>query len=83
MHSPNRQNHMRNIMLLAVTSLLMVACAEPPNVGKPRAEMTERERDSTIAESGLPGAGVVKRGMAMADAQAKHAAMLDSITDGN
>ncbi len=74
---------MRNIMLLALSSLLMVACAEPPNVGKPRAEMTQRERDSTIAESGLPGSGVVKRGMAIADLEAKRAAMRDSIFDGN
>lgn len=50
---------------------------------KPRAEMTQRERDSTIAASGLPGSSVVKKGMSMADAQARRAAMLDSVTDGN
>jgi hypothetical protein len=45
--------------------------------------MTQRERDSTIAISGLPGAGVVKKGMNMADAGAKRAAMIDSALSGN
>jgi hypothetical protein len=45
--------------------------------------MSQRERDSTIAVSGLPGAGVVKKGMSIADAEAKRQAMLDSVSNGN
>jgi len=72
------------ITLFAVPVILaVVACAEPPAVGKPRSEMTQREKDSILAESGLPGSGVVKKGMNMADAQAKRAAMLDSIAKDN
>jgi hypothetical protein len=72
------------ITLFAVPVILvLVACAEPPAVGKPRSEMTQREKDSILAESGLPGSGVVKKGMNMADAQAKRAAMLDSISKDN
>lgn len=75
---------MRIILRFAApVALLAVACAEPPAMDKPRAEMTQRERDSTIAASGLPGSSVVKKGMSMADAQARRAAMLDSVTDGN
>ena len=69
---------------LAVSvALALVACAEPPPAGKPRSQMTQREKDSVIAASGLPGAGVVKKGMSMADAEARRAAMLDSVTNGN
>jgi hypothetical protein len=45
--------------------------------------MSQRERDSTIAASGLPGSGVVKKGMHIADVEAQRAAMLDSVTAGN
>jgi hypothetical protein len=45
--------------------------------------MTQREKDSVIAASRLPGSGVVKKGMQIADGQAQRAAMLDSITAGN
>ena len=62
---------------------VLTACAEPAKVEKPRSQMTQRERDSTIAISGLPGAAVVKKGMDMADAGAKRAAMLDSASSGN
>jgi hypothetical protein len=45
--------------------------------------MTQRERDSAIGASRLPGSGVVRKGMNMADAQAKRAAALDSLTGSN
>ncbi|MGK2962022.1 MAG: hypothetical protein ACSLFK_07740 [Gemmatimonadaceae bacterium] len=43
--------------------------------------MTQRERDSTIAASGLPGSGVVKRAMSIADAEARRAAAFDSASE--
>ncbi len=43
--------------------------------------MTQRERDSTIANSVLPGAGVVKRAMNTADAQAVRAAAYEAISE--
>ncbi len=63
--------------------LLMVACAEPPKLTKTRAEMSQRERDSVIGASRLPGAGVVRKGMSMSDAQTARAAMLDSLAGEN
>ena len=74
---------MMRCRIFAGTLLVLVACAEPAKVEKPRARMTQRERDSTIAASGLPGAEVVKKGMKMADVGAKRAAMLDSASSGN
>ena len=61
----------------------LVACAEPPKFKKARADMTELEKDSAIAESGLPGAGVVKRGLSIAGVEAKQEAMLDSVDKEN
>ena len=37
-------------------------------------ELTERERDSVIAKSALPGSGVVGRAMEISDSAAVHAA---------
>jgi hypothetical protein len=70
-------------VLLATVLPLLVACSEPPKVEKPRSRMSQRERDSTIAASGLPGSGVVKKGMHLADIEARRAAMLDSVSSGN
>ena len=69
------------VLILALP--LFSACVEPPKVDKPRSAMTQRERDSTIAESGLPGSQVVRKGMHIADIEARHAATLDSLTGGN
>lgn len=74
-----RQISMRKPRLIAVFLTLLAACAEPSKVEKPRSQMSQRERDSTIAVSGLPGAGVVKKGMSIADAEAKRQAMFDSV----
>ena len=74
----------RGMTVFVTCSLLLVAgCAEKPKFEKARSEMTQREKDSVIAASGLPGSSVVKKGMSIADGQAKRAAMMDSITDGN
>jgi hypothetical protein len=70
-------------LLIIPGALLLFACAEPSKVKKPRSEMTELERDSTIAESGLPGSGVVKRGLKLRSVEAAHAAALDSAGNEN
>ena len=63
--------------------IALAACAEPPKFKKARADMTELEKDSAIAESGLPGSGVVKRGLSIAGVEAKQEAMLDSVDKEN
>jgi hypothetical protein len=47
---------------------------------KPHQELTERQRDSIIGESSLPGAGVVKRALQTSDGAAERAAQLDSMS---
>ena len=70
---------MRNPSLFILILSVLTACAEPPKLDKPRSQMSQRERDSTIAASGLPGAGVVKKGMSIADAESRRQAMFDSV----
>jgi hypothetical protein len=68
---------------VALVALGVTACAAPAKFDKPRDQMSERERDSTIAASGLPGSGVVKKAMAISDAENRHAAVQESASDGN
>jgi len=68
-------------MWLPALSVLLAACADAPEIRKPRSEMTQRERDSAVAESGLPGSEVVKRAMNTSDAEARRAAAFDSIAE--
>jgi hypothetical protein len=74
---------MRNSRLFAVFLTLVAGCAEPSKVEKPRSEMSQREKDSALSVSGLPGAGVVKKGLSIADAEARRQAMFDSVGKDN
>ena len=65
-------------VLIAAVMLCAAACAAPVKVDKPRDEMSQREKDSVLAASSLPGAGVVKKAMAMSDAEAVRQAAADS-----
>ena len=71
----------RPSMWLPSLAVVLTACAAEPDIEKPRSEMTQRERDSTIAISGLPGSGVVKKAMNIADAEARRAAAYDSASE--
>ena len=68
--------HSRTLFSLAL--LILAGCAEPVNVDKPRSEMTQRERDSTVAISGLPGSKTVGQAIDISDSEARRAAALDS-----
>jgi hypothetical protein len=68
----------RHVIFAAAAAASLAACAEEPKFTKARSEMTQRERDSTIAASGLPGSGVVRKAITISDAEAKRAAEYDS-----
>jgi hypothetical protein len=74
---------MRKNILWIAPLLMLAACAEPSKVKKPRDQMTDREKEEALANSPLPGAGVVKKSLAIADKEAAHQAMIDSISNGN
>jgi hypothetical protein len=57
-------------------ALALASCAKSGSETK--RELTERERDSTIGESVLPGAGVVKRAMSASDSAAARARAMDA-----
>ena len=66
--------------LLVVAGMLLcalAACSKHSGADHGRSSMSERQRDSTIAKSRLPGAGVVGRALAVSDSPAARAARLD------
>ena len=71
---------MRRVSWLALACLIAAAgcSASKDHAGSPKT-LTERERDSLIARSRLPGAQTVGRAIAVSDRQAARAADMDSL----
>jgi hypothetical protein len=61
-------------ILAAAALLCVVALGCSPHSQSARAPLTERQRDSVLARSGLPGATVVGRAMDVSDRAADRAA---------
>ena len=61
---------MRTGMMVAVLLVLVSGCAKK---AAPTKELTERQRDSLIGVSGLPGGTVVTRALATSDSAAARA----------
>ena len=55
----------------------ILSCSSSGHAGR---ELSERERDSVIARSVLPGAAVVGRAMAISDRAQRRSASMDSLT---
>jgi hypothetical protein len=62
------------IALAGLTLVFLLACSERAPEEDDRPAMTQRQRDSTIAESILPGASTVGRALEVADSAAARAA---------
>ena len=74
-----RQRSMRIQYRCAVTLLLIVVgCSKGDHNSDRRSKMTEREKDSVLSESGLPGAKVVGRALNASDSEMHHTILLDS-----
>ncbi len=65
---------MRTVLALAVIVLSFGAGCAPRSQPAARAPLTERQRDSVLARSALPGAPVVGRALEVSDRGAVHAA---------
>ena len=65
--------------LSLVLCLFATACAAPDRDEASADSLTRRERDSLVAESGLPGGSGVRGAMTGADSAAARAARLDSL----
>jgi hypothetical protein len=58
--------------------LSLTACNGASEESPKRAAMSQRERDSVLAESGLPGAKVVRRALTASDSENQHTSTVDS-----
>ena len=77
--STNRRGAFLVLAAIAAAAVLTSCSAKKPEQAReterePAAEMTDRQRDSTLAHSKLPGAGAVGRAMEQADSAAARAA---------
>lgn len=64
---------------LCAVLLLAAACSSSDTPANNRDTMTQRQRDSVLAQSGLPGAGGVGNALKAADSVRARNAQLDSI----
>jgi hypothetical protein len=71
---PNKEERMR-VMMLAL-ALSLVSCTDKPDARPP---MTQRQRDSAIGASRLPGAQGVRGALRAADSAQARANLADSI----
>ena len=58
--------------------VLAAGCGSPSPEGAPDSAATQRQRDSAVANSALPGSQGVQRAMQLQDSQASRNAQLDS-----
>jgi hypothetical protein len=63
------------VCLLLPITLALLSCKSSVTVGTGR---TERERDSVIGQSKIPGAGVVQRALQVSDSAASRRGRLDA-----
>ena len=66
-------------LALLFTALAAVACATGDTAANERDTMTQRQRDSVLAQSGIPGAQGVGKALNAADSMRARNAQLDSI----
>ena len=67
------------VVLLALAFVFVLALAACAVEAPRRKTLSERQRDSLIGESALPGATVVKGALAESDRQGTRAAEMDSL----
>ena len=71
-------------VILILAALALTACsAGEPEPGLSADSITQRQRDSAVGESGLPGAQGVRGALRASDAAAARAAALDSTAAGH
>lgn len=73
---------MRRILILITSLALVAGCTgdSEPDSGPALDSITQRQRDSVIGESNLPGARGVRGALEASDAAAARAAAIDSLS---
>jgi hypothetical protein len=74
---------MKPVLAVALALGLITCCTGCSQHAQPTAKvpLTERQRDSILAKSSLPGAQVVGRALDVSDKSADHAAAENAATD--
>ena len=70
----------RNRLVLGLAVVTLVACSSETK-GNRRDTMTQRQRDSVLAQSGLPGAQGVGKALNAADSAKARQARIDSASN--
>jgi len=70
---------MRNLKWTAPFLLALAACSTGDG-SQPRDRMSQREKDSVLSESGIPGAKVVGKALTASDSSAARTSVLDSVS---
>lgn len=71
----------RSAFLPAACLLALAGCGSPSPQAGTDSTTTQRQRDSAVANSGLPGSQGVGRAMQLQDSQASRNAQLDSVAN--
>jgi uncharacterized lipoprotein YajG len=69
---------MRRSLPVVAAVVLLVSCAKPAPSPKATAPLTQRQHDSAIGASGLPGATGIHSAQRVADSMAARRARIDS-----
>jgi len=75
-----RYRLMARLLAAGVMILALAACSKRSDADRARPAMSERQRDSSIAKSRLPGAGTVGKALAASDSASARAARIDSLS---
>ncbi len=70
---------MARLLAAGAMILALAACSKDDGAERSRPAMSERQCDSAIAKSALPGAGAVGKALAGSDSASARAARLDSL----
>jgi len=72
---------MRFITSLILSGLIICGCSGGSDESANDRGLSGSERDSVLAESGIPGAGAVKRAMEVSDSASSRSRRLDQLTE--
>jgi len=76
----NRVRFMAMCIVLGAFACAFMGCSRDTGGDTRRPASAERQRDSVLAKSKLPGASVVGRALAVSDTVSARAALADSLT---
>lgn len=72
---------MKRLTMAVMVGVLMTACSTDAKPVDPNKKMTERQKDSVLGQSKVPGAPAVNKAMTAADSQSAKASDFDKLQD--